>query len=70
MYLPKAEMCVIKSLRRETQLYYEMFNTYFPPFNHDEWFDVEGKAAIDVYAETLRKCVRTRTAFINPYKDC
>ena len=68
MYLPKTEISIIRSLRQKLNAYKELFGKHFPAFNHDEWFDLNGQDAIDVYQETLTNCIKTKTPYRNPYE--
>lgn len=57
-YAP-VEIKILKSLRKEREEYYEKFGEYFPSFNHDQWFDSDDKAAIDVWRDELLKALET-----------
>jgi len=63
MFIPEFEMKILKELRPQWEEYHELFGEYFPPFNHDQWFAVGDKTAINVFRDTLLECVKTKTRF-------
>ena len=46
------EMKILKSMRNE-------WDEYYKPFNHDQWFPKEGKAAIEIWRDGLLKALET-----------
>ena len=67
MYIGEENMKLVRELQPLRNQYYEVFGSYFPPFNLEDYGGREGKS-IDVYRKRLETCLAKRIPYEILYK--
>ena len=67
MYIGEENMRLVRELQPLRNQYYEVFGSYFPPFNLEDYYE-DGRKSIDVYRERLETCLAKRIPYEILYK--